>query len=103
MRCASPPSGTPLPAMPSASLTIHHPELGVMRKEKLDAPGIENVLADHGRWLGPDGDVAVPFQAPETGHPAAWEKAVRSCRLLAWWPVVWVTLQHDPRPIATHQ
>ncbi|WP_395741549.1 hypothetical protein [Prosthecobacter sp.] len=44
MRYASPLGGTPFPATTSPDITIHHPEFGVMLKEKLDALGIENVL-----------------------------------------------------------
>lgn len=41
---AQPLGGTPLPPEASANISIHHPEFGVMLKEKLDALGIENGL-----------------------------------------------------------
>jgi len=44
MQYASPLGGTPLPPETSPNISIHHPEFGVMLKEKLDALGIENVL-----------------------------------------------------------
>lgn len=36
--------GTPLPPDANINLSIHHPEFGVLLKEKLDAAGVENVL-----------------------------------------------------------
>jgi hypothetical protein len=39
-----PRGGTPFPPETSANTTIHHPEFGVMLKEKLDAVGVENFL-----------------------------------------------------------
>ncbi len=36
--------GTPLPENADGNLSIHHPEFGVILKEKLDAAGVENVL-----------------------------------------------------------
>lgn len=36
--------GTPLPPDADINLSIHHPEFGVLLKEKLDAAGVENVL-----------------------------------------------------------
>jgi acetyl esterase/lipase len=40
----SPLGGTPFPPETSPNISIHHPEFGVMLKEKLDALGIENTL-----------------------------------------------------------
>ena len=36
--------GTPLPPDANINLSIHHPEFGVLLKEKLDAAGVENAL-----------------------------------------------------------
>lgn len=36
--------GTPLPPDADINLSIHHPEFGVLLKEKLDAAGVENAL-----------------------------------------------------------
>lgn len=41
---AIPLGGTPLPPETSTNISIHHPEFGVMLKEKLDAAGVENFL-----------------------------------------------------------
>jgi len=43
--------GTPLPANTPVNVSIHHPEFGVMLKEKLDALGVENVLHTKGDGL----------------------------------------------------
>lgn len=44
-------SKTPLPANTEINTSIHHPQFGVLLKEKLDAAGVENqlVYADDGR------------------------------------------------------
>jgi len=44
MQYVFPLGGTPLPENTPINNSIHHPEFGVMLKEKLDAAGVENVL-----------------------------------------------------------
>jgi acetyl esterase len=44
MQYGFPLGGTPLPPDAATNLSIHHPEFGVMLKEKLDAAGVENFL-----------------------------------------------------------
>ena len=44
MQYEFPLGGTPLPENAPINYSIHHPEFGVMLKEKLDAAGVENVL-----------------------------------------------------------
>jgi hypothetical protein len=46
--------GTPLPEKTDVNYSIHHPEFGVMLKEKLDAAGVENVLQTKGDGSDPD-------------------------------------------------
>jgi acetyl esterase/lipase len=41
---AFPLGGTPLPENANINLSIHHPEFGVLLKQKLDAAGVENTL-----------------------------------------------------------
>jgi len=45
--------GTPLPENTPVNVSIHHPEFGVMLKEKLDAAGVENVLQTKGDGSDP--------------------------------------------------
>jgi len=42
--CGFPLGDTPLPPDANINLSIHHPEFGVMLKEKLDEAGVENTL-----------------------------------------------------------
>jgi len=44
MQYGFPLGGTPLPENAPFNTSIHHPEFGVMLKEKLDAVGVENIL-----------------------------------------------------------
>jgi acetyl esterase len=46
--------GTPLPENTPVNVSIHHPEFGVMLKEKLDAAGVENVLQTKGDGSDPE-------------------------------------------------
>jgi acetyl esterase/lipase len=46
--------GTPLPEDTPINMSIHHPEFGVMLKEKLDAAGVENVLQTNGDGSDPE-------------------------------------------------
>ena len=45
--------GTPLPPDANINLSIHHPEFGVLLKEKLDAAGVENALQAKGDGSDP--------------------------------------------------
>ena len=47
--------GTPLPADADINLSIHHPQFGVLLKEKLDAAGVENVLQTKDDGSDPQG------------------------------------------------
>ena len=51
----SPLGGTPLPPDANVNLSIHHPEFGVLLKEKLDAAGVENVLQTKDDGSDPQG------------------------------------------------
>jgi len=53
MQYVFPLGGTPLPANTPINNSIHHPEFGVMLKEKLDAAGVENVLQTAGDGSDP--------------------------------------------------
>ena len=53
MQYEFPLGGTPLPADTPVNVSIHHPEFGVMLKEKLDAAGVENVLQTKGDGSDP--------------------------------------------------
>jgi len=53
MQYAFPLGGTPLPENTPINMSIHHPEFGVMLKEKLDAAGVENVLQTAGDGSDP--------------------------------------------------
>jgi acetyl esterase/lipase len=53
MSYAIPLGGTPLPPETPVNTSIHHPEFGVMLKEKLDAAGVENVLQTKGDGSDP--------------------------------------------------
>lgn len=45
--------GTPLPRNTDPNVSIHHPEFGVLLKEKLDKLGVENVLQSKGDGSDP--------------------------------------------------
>ncbi|MEP6669634.1 MAG: alpha/beta hydrolase [Chthoniobacter sp.] len=53
MQYVFPLGGTPLPENTPINNSIHHPEFGVMLKEKLDAAGVENVLQTAGDGSDP--------------------------------------------------
>ena len=53
MQYVFPLGGTPLPENTPINHSIHHPEFGVMLKEKLDAAGVENVLQTAGDGSDP--------------------------------------------------
>jgi len=53
MQYVFPLGGTPLPENTPINMSIHHPEFGVMLKEKLDAAGVENVLQTAGDGSDP--------------------------------------------------
>jgi acetyl esterase len=53
MQYEFPLGGTPLPENTPINVSIHHPEFGVMLKEKLDAAGVENVLQTKGDGSDP--------------------------------------------------
>lgn len=53
MQFEFPLGGTPLPTDAPVNYSIHHPEFGVMLKEKLDAAGVENVLRTKGDGSDP--------------------------------------------------
>jgi acetyl esterase/lipase len=53
MQYEFPLGGTPLPENTEINHSIHHPEFGVMLKEKLDAAGVENVLQTKGDGSDP--------------------------------------------------
>jgi hypothetical protein len=44
MQYGFPLGGTPLPPNTPINTSIHHPEFGLILKEKLDAAGVENFL-----------------------------------------------------------
>ncbi|MDR3406435.1 MAG: alpha/beta hydrolase [Chthoniobacter sp.] len=53
MQYVFPLGGTPLPENTPINNSIHHPEFGVMLKEKLDAAGVENFLQTAGDGSDP--------------------------------------------------
>ena len=53
MQYVFPLGGTPLPENTPINMSIHHPEFGVMLKERLDAAGVENVLQTNGDGSDP--------------------------------------------------
>jgi acetyl esterase/lipase len=53
MQYEFPLGGTPLPENTPVNFSIHHPEFGVMLKEKLDPLGVENVLQAKGPGFDP--------------------------------------------------
>jgi acetyl esterase len=53
MQYVFPLGGTPLPENTPINMSIHHPEFGVILKERLDAAGVENVLQTNGDGSDP--------------------------------------------------
>jgi acetyl esterase/lipase len=61
---------TPLPPDADINLSIHHPEFGVMLKERLDAAGVENALQSAGDGSDPQAIFRFLFEHLGVERPA---------------------------------